>query len=588
MKALLLLLPFLAGSFATLSQSINVLEKTKISHTHGSLDLSLVNNGQFGSVANLGDHNLDGTTDLIVGAPARSDGGAAYVLFLNSTGTVNSSVQIGLVSGGFYGDIAAGDLFGQSVAAIGDVDGDGIGDIAIGAPGKATGILFNSGAVWIVLLNANGTVKDQIKIAHGQNGFPSVLAEEDFFGTSIAVLGDLNGDGINEIAVGAPGDDDGGTNRGAFYVLFLSATGQVSSTQKVSYTTGGFNEYLNNGDNFGYVSAVGDLNNDGIIDLAVGAPGDDDGGTDFGAFYLCIMNSNGTVQSQQKISAAEGGFSGFLNTGDQFGICASGMGDIDGDGMPDIIVGAPGDDDGNIDAGACWVLLLNPNFTVKQRHKISRLEGGFGTGIGLGDRFGSSVCSLGDFNGDGSVDFAAGVPFNDDGGTNRGAIYLTMLNACSAPSAAFNFSQEGSSITFIPDDGNAESYFWYFDDGWYSNEASPTHTYSQNGFYQVCLTTTSACGSSNNCLLISVLTTHDNENISTNLSVFPVPSSDYIRITGIEITGNTTHVAVAINGKTTPLSIENGVADISNLAAGMYTAIVSKSDQQFHFRFVKE
>jgi hypothetical protein len=588
MKALLLLLTFLAGSFATLSQTINVLEKTKISQTHGSLGLSLVNNGQFGSVANLGDHNLDGTTDLIVGAPARSDGGAAYVLFLNSTGAVNSSVQIGLISGGFYGDIAVGDLFGQSVAAIGDVDGDGIGDIAIGAPGKATGILFNSGAVWIVLLNANGTVKEQIKIAHGQNGFPSVLAEEDYFGTSIAVLGDLNGDGINEIAVGAPGDDDGGTNRGAFYVLFLTTNGQVSSTQKVSYTTGGFNEYLDNGDNFGYVSAVGDLNNDGIIDLAVGAPGDDDGGTDFGAFYLCIMNSSGTIQSQQKISAAQGGFSGFLNTGDQFGICAASMGDIDGDGMPDIIVGAPGDDDGNIDAGACWVLLLNPNFTVKQRHKISRLEGGFGTGIGLGDRFGSSVCSLGDFNGDGSVDFAAGVPFNDDGGTNRGAIYLTMLNVCSAPSADFNFNQEGNSITFIPEDDSAESYFWYFDDGWFSNEASPTHTYAQNGFYQVCLTTTSACGSSNNCLLISVLTTNDNENISTNLSVFPVPSSDYIRITGIEITGNTTIVAVAINGKTTPLELINGVADISNLAAGIYAAIVSKSDQEFHFRFVKE
>jgi hypothetical protein len=588
MKALLVVLASFLVYLSAIAQEVNVLEKIKISHTQGSLGQSLVNNGLFGAVANINDLNQDGITDLIVGAPGRSDGGAAYILFLNESGTVSNSTQLGLVTGGFNGDIAFGDQFGKSLTPIGDIDGDGIMDVAIGAPGKATGTLFNSGAVWIVFLNQDGTVKDQIKIAHGINGFAAQLDEEDYFGTSVAAIGDLNDDGISELAVGAPGDDDGGANHGAFYVLFLNELGNIINQQKVSSSVGGFNEYLETGDNFGYVSAIGDLNQDGIIDVAVGTPGDDDGGIDFGAFYLCLMNSNGTVQSQQKISAFEGGFEGMLNTGDQFGISATSMGDIDGDGIIDIVVGAPGDDDGNIDTGACWVLLLNSNLTVKQDYKISRLEGQFGAGIGFGDRFGESICNLGDFNQDGTVDFVAGVPSNDDGGNNRGAIYLTLLNACQAPSANFTYNQNGNIITFIPEETGAEDYFWFFDDGWISYEMSPEHAFDGNGNYQVCLTTSTQCGSNNSCLMITIFTTNAEDNEKQAVSVFPVPSRNYISVSGANFNNNNVITATSANGTSIILKQQNGKIDISALSAGIYAASITGSTEILHFKFIKE
>ena len=109
----------------------------------------------------------------------------------------------------------------------------------------------------------------------------------------------------------------------------------------------------------------------------------------------------GTVLSEQKISDTEGGFSGALGGGDQFGNRVRALGDLDGDGVNDLAVGAPLDDDGGTDHGALWVLFLNFDGTVKSHQKISDTEGGFSGTLGFDDQFGAAIATLGDVDGDG-------------------------------------------------------------------------------------------------------------------------------------------------------------------------------------------
>lgn len=98
-----------------------------------------------------------------------------------------------------------GDVFGPSVTSIGDLDGDGVIDIAVGAMHDDGGV--NSGAVWILWLNSNGTVKGYHKISNTAGGFSREVQEGDQFGISVSSLGDLDGDGVVDLAVGADRDD---------------------------------------------------------------------------------------------------------------------------------------------------------------------------------------------------------------------------------------------------------------------------------------------------------------------------------------------------------------------------------------------
>jgi hypothetical protein len=108
-----------------------------------------------------------------------------------------------------------------------------------------------------------------------------------------------------------------------------------------------------------------------------------------------------SVKSHQKISDLEGGFTGVLSNRDQFGSSVTSIGDLDGDGVVDLAVGAIGDNDGGRDTGAVWVLCMNTNGTVKTHQKISNTEGGFTGVLSNRDQFGSSVTSIGDLDGEG-------------------------------------------------------------------------------------------------------------------------------------------------------------------------------------------
>ena len=138
----------------------------------------------------------------------------------------------------------------------------------------------------------------------------------------------------------------------------------------------------------------------------------------------------GMVLSHQKISDTQGGFTGILDNGDWFGIRVAALGDLDGDGVGDLAVGAIFDDDGGTDHGAVWILFLNTDGTVKSHQKISSTEGGFTGTLDPGEKFGSSVASLGDLDGDGPsvLALAVGASLDDDGGKNNGAVWVLFLD----------------------------------------------------------------------------------------------------------------------------------------------------------------
>jgi hypothetical protein len=382
---------------------------------------TLANGDMFGSsVASIGDLDGDGIPDLVVGAPVQfgaSSGGKAYVLFMNADGTVKASQEIGSGVGGGPA-LMLGDYFGHSVASIGDLDGDGIGDLAVGADKDDTGG-YNRGALHVLFMNVNGTVKTSAKIANGTGGGP-LLANGDRFGSSISSLGDLDGDGLVDLAVGATGDgtyrgavhilfmnangtvktaqkitsgapaladfdefgisatslgdldgdgvtelvvgafrdDTGGAGRGAVHVLFLNTNGTVKASAKIASGVGG-GPALGDGDYFGRsVGALGDLDGDGVGDLAVGAYRDDTGGTSRGALHVLLLNANGTVKHSVKIAQGSGGGPALAND-DRFGSGVTAIGDLDGDGVIELAVGAETDKTGGVGRGAVHVLFLN-------------------------------------------------------------------------------------------------------------------------------------------------------------------------------------------------------------------------------------
>ena len=256
-----------------------------------------------------------------------------------------------------------------------------------------------------------GMVQSFQKISPTAGGFLGSLEQGDGWGYALTFIGDIDGDNIPDLAIGAPGDNDGGPARGAVWVLFLHPNGTVKSYQKISSTVGGFTGTLEVGNLFGYsVEAVGDLDGDGTLDLAVGAPGDNDGGFDRGAIWILHLHPNGTVKTHQKISDEAGEFTGELEDDDVFGLSVAAVGDLNGDGTPDLAVGAPLDDDGGSAKGAIWVLFMDPTGVVMSHQKISATTGGFTGNLDDGVRFGWSMEAVGDLDSDGIVDLAVGGP----------------------------------------------------------------------------------------------------------------------------------------------------------------------------------
>lgn len=252
---------------------------------------------------------------------------------------------------------------------------------------------------------------DFVKIENGSNGFNANLAGGDRFSRDHDQAGDINGDGVIDLVVGARSDDDGAADAGAVYILFMNSNGTVQSNQKISMLSGGFNETLLPNNFFGYgVAGIGDYDNDGIPDIAVSAPASTNR-----ALYIIHLNSNGTVKNYVKNS----------------GIMAQGLtaiGDIDNDGRTDLVACDPGSDLGGNNIGAIRILFLDSSSQVipGQTVLINPQSGGFGAGLVAGDQFGGrEVAMIGNLDGDGTKELAVGA-FTSDGG--KGAIWILSLD----------------------------------------------------------------------------------------------------------------------------------------------------------------
>ncbi len=330
----------------------------------------------------------------------------------------------------------------------------------IGPPGAGMGwlrgVAIAFACSWSSLAGAApGEVVAAVELHEGAGGFAGAVGNADFLGSAVVSVGDLDGDGVAELAVGAPGMDDGGSGRGAVWILFMNAGGTVASHQRISATHGGFTGALDDNDQFGQaLAAPGDIDGDGVFDLAVGAHLDDDGGAERGAVWLLFLNANGTVKAHQKISATQGGFAGALADDDAFGIALASLADLDGNGTRELAVGAHGDDDGGLDRGAIWVLFLSSTGVVIDEQKISALHGGFAGVLDDGDRFGISLAAIHDLDGNGHADMAVGAHQDDDGGPERGAVWLLHLDVNANVIAEQKISATQGGFAGVLDDGD--------------------------------------------------------------------------------------------------------------------------------------
>ena len=227
------------------------------------------------SVSSAGDVNGDGFDDLIIGAPAA---GETYVVFGKSSG-FTAAIDLSTLDGtnGFRLDgIDAGDNSGHSVSSAGDVNGDGFDDLIIGAYSAQPGGDRRAGESYVVFGKASGfTAAIDLDALNGTNGFRlDGIDAGDYSGHSVSSAGDVNGDGFDDLIIGAPGSDPGGDSRaGETYVVFGKSSGFTAAIDLS--TLNGTNGFRLDGidalDRSGFsVSTAGDVNGDGFDDLIIG------------------------------------------------------------------------------------------------------------------------------------------------------------------------------------------------------------------------------------------------------------------------------------------------------------------------------
>jgi hypothetical protein len=395
------------------------------------------------SVSSAGDVNGDGFADVIVGAFGAGPyhAGASYVLFGKADG-FSATLELSSLDGsnGFRLDgVTAYDRTGWSVASAGDVNGDGLADVTIGAPSANTHG-FATGASYVVFGKADGfDATFDLSSLDGSNGFrlDGVMAYDNS-ASAVSSAGDVNGDGFADVIVGAAEADASaplGFLGGVSYVVFGKASG-FDATLDLSSLDGN-NGFAIDGENDGdtsggAVSSAGDVNGDGFADILVGARGASLPSRFAGAAYV-VFGKAGGFTAHFNMSSLDGS-NGFAIQGeagdDQAGSSVSSAGDVNGDGFADVIVGASGAGPHGSYSGASYVVFGKAGGFAATL-LLSGLDGSNGfkiSGVAASDNSGWSVSSAGDFNGDGVDDLIVGAPKAPNGDAS-GASYVVFGKA---------------------------------------------------------------------------------------------------------------------------------------------------------------
>jgi hypothetical protein len=311
------------------------------------------------AVAGAGDLDGDGYDDLLVGSPAGTPPEGSVHAISGRLGTT-LWVRAGR---------AVGERYGHALARIADLDGDERPDVIVGIP-HADGTGWNAGRVEIL----SGVDGKLLRVLEGSTG--------DFLGTSVAGLDDINSDGRPEYVVGAPFSDTGSFNGGSAFVF-----SGLDGSELLAFHGAGVGDQLGN-----RVCAIGDVNADGVADIGVTAPGADHEHLDAGA-----AEARSGADGSSLWVVGGGATASYLNA-------VAGAGDVNLDGHDDVLVGtASADGAAGTETGRVRVISGRDACTLFE------LEGRKAR-----DWFGAAVAGLGDIDGDGRVELAAGAPGHDD------------------------------------------------------------------------------------------------------------------------------------------------------------------------------
>jgi hypothetical protein len=407
------------------------------------------------------DFNGDGFADLAIGAPGDHVGSLA------GAGAVNllrgSAGGLTVVGDERYHqdslsvpDVAeAGDSFGQALA-VGDFNGDGVADLAVGVPDEGVGAgasaQAGAGAVNIFHGWAGGY---QLFVGYqlwNQDiaGVPGMSETGDAFGTALA-SGDFDCDLRSDLAVGVPLEDVGGVSGAGAVNVFYSGGAALgtSRAQLWHQDSPGIANAPQTDDQFGSALASGDFNGDGCDDLAIGVPREDPFGlvTDWhGAVHVLHGGPNGLTATASQLWKRQGG--GGL---DLFGWSLA-AGDYDGDGIDDLAIGSPGASGG----GSVSVYYGSAaGLTAFGSDPLNQGIPGMPGIIELGDNFGRSLAAA-DYDGDGFTDLAIGVALEEVAGVpSAGAVNVNYGSPDGLRSGRYQlWHQDSAGVQDVPDDGD--------------------------------------------------------------------------------------------------------------------------------------